>query len=87
MVLVSDVRFMSEASVIKEAGGVIVRMRRPSADTRPATHVSETDCENIVEDYSIDNRERELHHLQGLVQDFLCQWSQNFSLLTPKPPV
>lgn len=87
VVLVSDVRFISEANAIKEAGGVLVRMRRGSADERPATHSSETDCENIIEDYSIDNRERALHHLQGLVQDFLCQWSQNFSRLTPRPPV
>ena len=73
MVVVSDVRFLSEADAIKAAGGLIVRVKRPEADKVPALHASETQLSQIAEDYVIDNQGRELYLLENLVKDFLCQ--------------
>ena len=41
-VVVSDVRFPNEAAAISDAGGVIIRVERPSLGTTTSTHVTET---------------------------------------------
>lgn len=73
MVVVADVRFLSEAKAIKDAGGIIVRIKRPEADVVVSTHASETQLALIQEDYVIDNQGRELYLLEKLVEDLLCQ--------------
>jgi len=73
MVVVCDVRFLTEAAVIKEAGGIIVRVKRPEADRVISSHTSETQLALIQEDYVIDNQGKELYLLEKLVGEFLCQ--------------
>ena len=73
MVVVCDVRFLTEVAVIKEAGGIIVRIKRPEADRVVSTHASETQLALIQEDYVIDNQGKELYLLEKLVGEFLCQ--------------
>lgn len=73
LVVVTDVRFLSEAVAIKEAGGLIVRVKRPEADRVPAVHASESQLAEIKEDYVIDNQGKELYLLEKLVGEFLCQ--------------
>ncbi len=73
VVLVSDIRFPQEAKIIQDAGGIVLRMYRKSADELPITHSSEAECDSIVADYSIDNEGQDLRALQGRVKDFLCQ--------------
>ena len=73
MVVVADVRFLTEAAVIKDAGGIIVRVKRPEADIAVSNHASETQLALIQEDYVIDNQGRELYLLEKLVEEFLCQ--------------
>lgn len=73
MVVVCDVRFLTEAAVIKEAGGLIVRVKRPEADRVVSAHASETQLALIQEDYVIDNQGRELYLLEKLVGEFLCK--------------
>jgi hypothetical protein len=73
MVVVCDVRFLTEAAVIKEAGGMIVRVKRPEADSVISVHASETQLSFIQEDYVIDNQGKELYLLEKLVGEFLCQ--------------
>jgi hypothetical protein len=73
MVVVCDVRFLTEAALIKDAGGIIVRVKRPEADSVVSTHASETQLALIQEDYVIDNKGRELYLLEELVGEFLCE--------------
>ncbi len=73
LVVVTDVRFLSEANAIQRAGGMVVRIKRPEADDVSSTHASETELVSIKEDYVIDNRGRDLYLLENLVEEFLCQ--------------
>lgn len=52
--LIHDVRFKDEAAAIKEAGGVLIRVTRPSLVSTD-THSSETESDTIVEDVIFDN--------------------------------
>jgi hypothetical protein len=71
LVVVSDIRFLSEANAIQNAGGLIVRVKRPEADLQTSSHKSETELSEIKEDYVIDNKGRELYLLRDLVEEFL----------------
>ena len=73
MVVIADVRFLSEAAAIKDAGGIVIRVKRPEADAVKSIHASETQLAEIKEDYVIDNQGRELYLLEKLVEEFLCQ--------------
>lgn len=42
-VAITDVRFITEAKAIRDAGGQVWRIWRPSADVVVATHISETE--------------------------------------------
>jgi hypothetical protein len=57
--VISDVRFLDEAAVIKELGGVIIRTVRDnnvSSDTKVEhKHRSELEMEQITPDYILDN--------------------------------
>lgn len=72
LVVVTDVRFISEANAIQNAGGIVVRIKRPEADSVVSTHASELQLADIKEDFIIDNQGRELYLLEKLVGDFLC---------------
>jgi len=53
-ICVSDVRRQNEANFIKERGGIIIKVFRPGMEDSD-THESETDIENIKEDYFVRN--------------------------------
>lgn len=86
VVLVSDIRFLSEARVIQDNGGIILRINRPSCDTKVTQglqgHASELELASIQADYVINNLDRSLKLLEGLVHDFL----QELKLCPPQPP-
>jgi len=85
VVFVSDVRFWSEARIIQEHGGIVLRLFRASADAVPATHASEQEMDEIRHDHSIDNHEQDLYCLRNRVEDFLCQLRLLSSGSTPRP--
>ncbi len=77
-VFVSDVRFPDEAKLIQEAGGVIVKVIRPSIEAKAAEgdvglagHASEAHFDAIQEDYVINNMDGPLESLDGLVLKML----------------
>ena len=51
--LITDVRFKSEASGIKEKGGIIIRVNREGAGA--GNHISEIDLDDYSFDYVINN--------------------------------
>lgn len=57
--VISDVRFQSEAKVIKELGGILIRTKRDnkvlSENKKETVHASEQEINSIVCDYEIDN--------------------------------
>lgn len=52
--VVTDVRFPNEADAIRDAGGVLIRLVRPSAGQGDA-HPSETALDDYVENYRLSN--------------------------------
>jgi hypothetical protein len=53
VITITDVRFTNEAEMIRELGGIIVRVYRPNQDAD--THSSESNVDNIRADYTISN--------------------------------
>lgn len=74
---VCDVRFLNEATAIHDAGGIIIRVKRPIADQGTNQgikgHASEMEIAQIEADFTINNLGRSLPQLEGLVKDLLCQ--------------
>ncbi len=56
-VVCDDVRFPNEVTRIKELGGLIIRIRRPAAETEDATHESEAHTLTLPVDHEIWNEE------------------------------
>lgn len=54
-VCVTDVRFPHEAEVIKEMGGIIFKIERPSLNYKEDEHASEAEISRIEPDYLIWN--------------------------------
>ena len=54
-IVVPDIRFENEAKIIKDLGGIIIRINRKSSDIVNYTHQSETELDNLQTDYVIDN--------------------------------
>lgn len=52
-IVCDDVRFLNEASKVKERGGIIIRLTRPDMPTG-GTHRSETEQLEIVADHTIE---------------------------------
>jgi len=78
VVFVSDVRYPDEAALIRNAGGIIVKLVRPSIDKLAETtsiglanHASEANFDRIECDYSINNYDRSLGDLDDLVLNML----------------
>lgn len=61
-VVVTDVRYPEEARVIKELGGILIKIIRPNLKYKKDDHSSETEIDNIVADYTVinDNNIRDL---------------------------
>jgi hypothetical protein len=56
IIVVTDVRFPAEAQIIKELGGVLIRIRRHSLESQSSdTHTSEVANKTIVTDHVIEN--------------------------------
>lgn len=55
LVVIDDVRFDFEADYVRNQGGYVIRIIRPSTDDSGDTHVSETSMDNIQADATIIN--------------------------------
>lgn len=55
-VLVDDLRFMNEAAAVKNLGGVIIRIKRPSVGDSD-THLSEVEMDCIHADFEIEEED------------------------------
>jgi len=80
-IFVSDVRFPDEAKSIREAGGAVVKMVRPSLEGTTteglAGHASEAHVDEIEYDFMINNQDRSLQDLDDRVYEML----EHFELL------
>ncbi|GGX33099.1 hypothetical protein GCM10007242_45220 [Pigmentiphaga litoralis] len=56
--VITDVRFLSEAALLKRIGASLWRVKRSSADALPITHVSEAELDHIQCDYVVVNDAR-----------------------------
>mgnify|MGYP007100087054 CR=1 FL=1 len=54
-VVVDDLRFLNEAQAVKDLGGTIIRIVRPSLGEQGDTHASEMEMDAIQPDYTITN--------------------------------
>lgn len=72
--LITDTRFPNEVDAIKSRGGIIIKVKRDEADSKPATHVSETSLDNYAFDYVIDNNST-LENLIIKTQEMLDKYS------------
>lgn len=52
--IIDDVRFLNEAKAIQYFGGILIRLIRPDENEND-THQSETEQDNIIEDFTIRN--------------------------------
>ena len=68
-VVISDLRFLNEAEVVREMGGSIVRIDRPSI-TINDSHASETEMEEIIPDYTIINNSS-IATYEGKIREFV----------------
>lgn len=53
--LITDVRFPNEAEAIREAGGAIIKIRRPDVEDTGDTHASEQPLPSELVDYEVWN--------------------------------
>jgi hypothetical protein len=51
--IISDLRFLNEAKAVKNRNGIIIKIIRGEKST--SNHVSETELEQIIPDYTIEN--------------------------------
>lgn len=61
-VVITDVRFVNEAEAIREAGGTVVSVVRPSLESSDG-HVSEVEWRSILPDFTVYNS-FDLYHLR-----------------------
>ena len=54
LVVVSDLRYASEAAWVREQGGILVRVVRPHIGEVVPSHVSETEQLGIAVDFTLD---------------------------------
>lgn len=66
--VVGDVRFLDEARLIKDLGGIIIRVNRNGCDTD--AHISETEMNNIIADITINN-DTNLENLENTITEIL----------------
>lgn len=59
LITVSDVRFDDEIKAVRDKGGIIIKVRRPSFRNLD-THVSETNMESLKCDYEVVNTSKKL---------------------------
>lgn len=70
--IVTDVRFPNEAAVIKNAGGIVIRVVRNTNNDVP-NHVSESSLDNYTFDYVIENY-GSIEDLHYKVKQFLLNY-------------
>ena len=54
-VITDDCRFPNEETVIRELGGIIIRLHRDSRNIETSSHASELHIDKIKEDFNVDN--------------------------------
>jgi len=81
MYVISDVRFLDEANMIKELGGVIiktVRINNISSESKiEHSHISETEMEQIQPDFVIDNDIFDKEKAQNIVDNIILLLSSD----------
>lgn len=75
-VVIPDVRFLNEAKIIKELGGIIIRVHRPELDIGKDAHISETELLKIKEDYLITG-EKDIETFREKIRKFYLQHNDN----------
>lgn len=63
--VISDMRYPNEAECIKDRGGIVVRIVRPSNPYPESTHISETALDDYKFDYEIKN--------EGTIEDLVIK--------------
>ncbi len=71
VIVVPDVRFLNEASIIKKMGGTLIKIER-RCRREEDKHKSETEMDSCVADYVIDNSDS-IQHLIEQAKTFLTQ--------------
>lgn len=72
-IVVGDVRFLNEASAVKELGGFLIRLERPTlAEGLTASHASERELEQIRCNWIVQNNTTRLDVLRK-VQTLICE--------------
>lgn len=71
-VLVDDCRFLNEAQVIRDNGGIIIRMIRTDKENT-STHQSETEMNLIAPDYTIITNGNEFHRIEKELYNILSE--------------
>lgn len=69
-VVISDVRFENEVQAVKDRGGFIIRVDRPSVRIEQSSHASETGFSESYVDYNILNDET-LDDLYGKIEKIM----------------
>lgn len=64
--VVSDVRYLNEAKMITEMGGVLVRINRKTKKDKESDHLSEIEMKKIKCDYEINNNST-IYNLQDQI--------------------
>lgn len=64
-IVITDVRFSNEADIIKELGGIIIKVTRKNLKNND-NHSSEVDISNIQSDYTIKNDSSIIKYYQNL---------------------
>ena len=54
-IVVTDVRFHNEAQAIRDAGGLLIRIKRPVADAAPVEHESEAHVDDLGAPLTVNN--------------------------------
>lgn len=52
LIVTDDVRFLNEAEKVRQRGGIIIRLERTDME-HTDTHISETEMDNIVPDFTV----------------------------------
>lgn len=61
-VVITDLRFLNEAGIIKDLGGYIIKVKSPVESND--THLSEMEMEKIIPHYKIDNEDYEVSFIE-----------------------
>ncbi len=77
-VVTDDVRFKNEARVVKDNGGILIRLTRPDITTG-GSHASETEQLEIEADYTIECQPGDHEHLYRELDRIVAELQKKFN--------